>query len=74
MSDIRCETVGPVITKDFVVARVSKRDGIFAPKRWAFSAQGGRSFPVQSLAKDKSGDRAICSFGLVRPFDVASQV
>lgn len=32
MSDIRCETIRPVIQKDFVVIRVSEGDGIIALK------------------------------------------
>lgn len=74
MSDIRRETVGPVIQEDFVVTNVSEGDGAVALKRWTPSAQGGQSLPVQTLAKDESGDGAICSLSLVRPFDVAAQV
>ena len=74
MSDIRCEAVGPVIQKDFVVIGVSEWDCIAAPKRRATSARRGQSLPMQSLAKDESGDGAICIFSLIRPFDVAPQV
>ena len=46
MGDIRCESIGPVIQKDFVVTRVSEWDCIVALKGWAPSARRGQSLPV----------------------------
>ncbi len=72
MSDVRSETIGPVIEKDFVIIRVSKWGCITAVKQRAPSIRRLQSLPMQSFAKDESGDGTIASFGLVRPFDVAS--
>ncbi len=72
MSDVRSKTIGPVIEKDFVVIRVSKWGCITAGEQRGPSIRRGQSLPMQSFAKDESGDRIIAGFGLVRPFDVAS--
>ena len=34
MSNIRCETIGPVVQEDFVVSRVGEWDSTVGLKRW----------------------------------------